>query len=356
MMWIQSSPLGECSQCPAGQIAGSAGQPRCTRCEIGTFAPTTGLQSCVPCPVGSISNSPGAITCTGCPAGTYAPVTGSVACLDCPVGRYGQHCSADRSSDLTRMLIFCCDNNTVPARSTTPHRAPSALRVGFSQLLVNWTVFAVPPAPSVPPRVSPTAWSALWVVSARPLHLLLAPSAARESSKTRRARQPAVNAEQAPTLTRKARPTVFPARLGHSRTPLVLWRARNVPLDPSALPPAPLCARLVMLVVSAPQRVPSLVCPVAPACLSTPLAGPPVCHVLWVGSRTSKESQRASSAQRASPLPALASRNVYHVPRVGLATRPTRRSRLATPAPLASSKISLVPVAARTVPSDPSTW
>ena len=110
-----------CLNCGAGlynPATGSSSAEACVQCEPGKSAITekengnTGLMAgvvwgtdeCTDCPAGSYAETAGAKKCTPCPADAYNPTTGSAsatACLPCPPGLTGK----ERTSTLTHTAL-----------------------------------------------------------------------------------------------------------------------------------------------------------------------------------------------------------------------------------------------------------
>ncbi|XP_071080206.1 sushi, von Willebrand factor type A, EGF and pentraxin domain-containing protein 1-like [Haliotis cracherodii] len=85
-----NADTAECTQCPVGQYADSAGQTRCSPCPTHTTTVATGATSTTHCEAmckpGTFSAS-GVEPCSLCDIGQYQERWGSRSCLECPGGR-----------------------------------------------------------------------------------------------------------------------------------------------------------------------------------------------------------------------------------------------------------------------------
>ena len=104
--------------CASGYF-GNVTVPTCVLCPAGSFCPA-GAASAAPCPAGSFSADGAAspANCTSCPAGTFAPTAGSASCRQCARGHY---CPAGTSSWAS---LNCGRGSYCPEGSDAPTPCP----------------------------------------------------------------------------------------------------------------------------------------------------------------------------------------------------------------------------------------
>ena len=81
----------ECEACLPGRYRSEGGygvEPRCSLCDKGSHASSSGAFACDPCLPGRAATSEGAVECVLCDPGTYSVQDGASACLSCVPGYY----------------------------------------------------------------------------------------------------------------------------------------------------------------------------------------------------------------------------------------------------------------------------